>query len=191
MKKYLSILSLFISIQCTAQDWPYTPFSTTTPYPTKMKILKIGTVDMSLPENECPAKNWSFYAGDNYIPFIEYKSTPYNKGIVATWKVAGWTMQELKAIEDSANGITYSFEIEVWYDTVKPKVFYGIAGIKKQPIDSSKYYYRRYLFFRSKIAAEIIRISNSTHEDGIMDDFLRFQDSAVEYKLKLEKVIKK
>lgn len=27
----------------------------------------------------------------------------------------------------------------------KPTVFYGIAGIKKQPIDSSKYFYRRFM----------------------------------------------
>lgn len=35
-------------------------------------------------------------------------------------------------------------------DTVNPKVFYGIAGIKKQPIDSSKYFYRRFLAERKK-----------------------------------------
>lgn len=121
MKKYITLILIIYSTGVGAQDWIYTPFATSTPYPTKMKILKIGTVDMSLPENECPAKNWSFYTGDNNIPWFEYKTVRYNKGMMVTWIVAGWTMQELKAIEDSANGITYSFQIETWYDTVKPK----------------------------------------------------------------------
>lgn len=155
-----------------AQDWSYTPFATSTPYPIKMKILKIGTVDMSLPENECPAKNWSFYAGDCNCSLFSYNAVKYNKGIMVTWVVGGWTMQELKAIEDSANGITYSFQIETWYDTVKPKlktfynsdgvlkrdtvkpkVLYGVAGIiQPEPKDTlKKYYFHRYLFFMDRM----------------------------------------
>jgi len=72
-------------------------------------------------------------------------------------------------------------------DTAKPykkiiqkrQVYYGYAGIqKKQPIDSTKYYFHKFLFFQDKM-------NKSTGRN-----FARYEDSTIRYYKLLYKINK-
>lgn len=74
-----------------------------------------------------------------------------------------------------------------YQDTTKPKVYYGIAGIKT---DSTKIFWKKYLLFRKQIDSEIVRISHLPVREMNVKYLLRLQDSALKYELKLDKLKK-
>lgn len=154
---FVAILSAIVIYAngCLGQEWNYTPFETTKPYNSKCRITKIGNAyyakngDIVVSDWGFDASNFSNSMNDDVIKINGYPTTDRLEN-----KICGYTVRELMHIKDSADLIQYfdvsnavyytsgksidigygepKFEIETWYDTVKPKKqkYAKITGIQ-------------------------------------------------------------